>query len=88
MALNGPNGPVRATRSGQPAAQGKRGRGGGGRDAQCVEDVADVARDGFVAQDERAGDLSIGLAIGEQSQHFGLARAETAPESIRQYWHL
>src|SRR5262249_4823293 len=63
-------------RSDQPLAQRDSDGGGAGWDLEFGEDVADVARDGARAEEEGVGDLPVGVPIGEETKHLGLAGGE------------
>src|SRR5690606_9633905 len=46
------------------------------RNANLVQNVLDVFLDGFEADIQRLGNLLVGLAQGQQPQHFGLTLGE------------
>src|SRR5262249_54157017 len=47
-------------------------------DAELVEDVREVRADRLLADEEPAGDLAVGHALGQQPQHIGLSRRQLA----------
>src|SRR5688500_18279214 len=55
---------------------GPRRGGRSARDADFVEDVADVARDGFLADEQRFRDVAVRLACRDQPQDLRLSFAE------------
>ena len=70
----GPNGPQAS--SGQVVLEGE-GRGGGSRrHADLAEDVAEVAPDSVLADDQYRGDVAVGQAPGDQLQHLDLPIAQ------------
>src|SRR5580658_2799444 len=60
---------------GQPVTVGPGRRLGPVPDTELGEDVGDVTLDGVHADPERSGYLGVGLAAGQQGQHFLFARA-------------
>jgi len=57
----------------------REGSGGSSRgDADLGEDVRQVPRDRLVAEDERGGDLLVGVAGGDEAQHLDLTGGKAA----------
>src|SRR5438874_1353921 len=75
---NGPNGPrlLSCSDSGNASAQGKRrGRGACG-DPQLVENVVEMALDGFWAEYQLLGDPTVGLSLDHEPKDLRLAAGE------------
>src|SRR5688572_15586447 len=62
--------------SGEAVLGREAGGGGAGGDAQLAVNCARVAVNRVAADEEPRSDLSIGQALGQETQHVGLARSQ------------
>ena len=62
---------------------GETNEGGGVVDGELGHEVPAVFLDGLLAEGEMGGDLTVGVALGDELQHLHLARTQTGVARLR-----